>query len=130
MDARMIQSVHASPQCDSMLRESHRQIEIAQGLLQDAQISVLLDRLWSIETKCALGDNNTLSDHAGCLLDVGVALPSNGVNVLDQQLFELLLVLWGKICPVLDGRLGKLVRLDFARQCSRQLMVDWKLHGG
>jgi hypothetical protein len=107
-----------------MFSELHGQTKVAQRLLQDAQICVLLNRLGGVKAEGALGNDHTLSNHARCLLDVAVALSPDGINVLNQQLLELFLVLLRKLGSVLDGRLGKLVRLDLTRQSRSQLVID------
>lgn len=123
MDARVVRAVDAGPEQHGMLGEPHSYGGVANSLLEESKVGVLLNRLGVVVSDGALSDDHALTDHTDGLVEVGIDLSPDGVDVLDEKSLQLLLGVGGGL-GVLESVLSDLVKLDLAKETLRELVVD------
>ena len=109
-----------------MLREAHANVGVPDGLLEQSEVRVVLDRLGRVESKRAFGDDDALTEHPDGRVEEVLRLGARRVWVLEQVLLQALRT----INPCLRDHvfqlvLGRLVRLDLAERGLGHVVVHW-----
>lgn len=106
-----------------MLGEPQSDGRVADRLLEQSEVGVLLDRLDGVESERPFSDDDALANHANGRVEVLVNLGAKAVYVLDEESLQLLLGIGGSL-GLLERVLGDLVQLNLAEEVLRERVVD------
>lgn len=108
-----------------MLRETKPDGRVADSLLEQSEIRVLLDRIGAVDAESSLGDDETLADHASGEVKEVLGFGLDGVDVGEEKLLELLGSCGVVFRSDIDHGVHRgVVQRDFALERLRERVVD------